>query len=392
MVELAGGELPFGFELVPEGGGLGAVFHNGEERLAASEVAISGDEVLIRFDWYDSDLQARLVGPGRLAGEFRRTGSGGADGRLRFAAERGRTERFVALAAVGGAAGPEASVDGRWRVEFTNDDGTVDPAIGELRQQGSRVLGTFMLVTGDYRFLEGSFEQGRLRLSVFDGAHAFLFDARLDASDRLTGDVWARDGSHASWWGERLAASAPLPLPDPWAGVGLRHPDGRFGFRFPDALGTPVSLADPRFAGRVVVVEVLGTWCPNCNDSAPVLERLYRAHRAQGLEVVGLAYEMTADRARSARQVQRFTDRLGLTFPILLAGTSDKQAAGATLPDLTAVLAFPTTLFIGRDGAVRRIHSGFVGPGAGSHHEALVAEWQRLVDELLAEPARGARG
>ena len=112
-----------------------------------------------------------------------------------------------------------------------------------------------------------------------------------------------------------------------------------------------------------------------------------RRYRARGLEIVGLAYEFSGEPARDRTMLERFAARYGIDYPLLLAGTSDKQAAAETLPDLTAVIAYPTSVFIGRDGKVRRIHSGFSGPGTGVHHDRLVAELEGLIEGLLAEPA-----
>ncbi len=135
------------------------------------------------------------------------------------------------------------------------------------------------------------------------------------------------------------------------------------------------------------MVNVFGSWCPNCNDEAPLLAEWYRRYRDRGLEIVGLAYEFTGDPERDRRLVRRFAKRYGIDYPLLLAGVSDKAAAAETLPDLTAVLSYPTTIFIGRDGKVRKIHSGFAGPGTGRHHEELVAKLEAAIEELLAEPA-----
>ena len=278
------------------------------------------------------------------------------------------------------------SIAGVWEAEFVDSDKT-EPARGEFHQEGNRVTGTILTPVGDYRYLEGSFEMGRLRLSTFDGAHAFLFDAEAKTDGTLWGSFWSRDSYYAEWLAHPVAADERV-LPDAWGLVGLTNEEGRFAFGFPDLDGGVLSLADERFRGKVVLVNIFGSWCPNCNDKAPVLAGWHRRFRDRGLEIVGLAYELTGDAQRDRRQVRRFAERHGVEFPLLLAGLSDKKQAAATLPDLSAVVAFPTTVFIGRDGLVRRIHTGFAGPGTGHHHELLLAELEALIEELLAEPAQ----
>jgi thiol-disulfide isomerase/thioredoxin len=389
-----GGELPFTLRITREGEALRATIGNGSEAAPVSSVERHGRHVLLRFDGYDSRIVARLSrGGGRLAGTWERTVPGGVC-RMPFRAERTGGARFLPLARAGLApGGPRAlpAVDGVWAAEFADADGR-SPAQGEFQQRGRRVTGTFLTPTGDYRYLEGSYEGGVLRLSTFDGAHAFLFLARARPDGTLAGDFWSRDRYHATWTAHRARAGEAV-LPDAWSLVGLsdrgRH-EGRLHFRFPDLDGRPVALDDPRFAGKVVLVNVFGSWCPNCNDEAPLLAAWDRRYRSRGLEIVGLAYEFTGDAARDRAFVKKFAERYAIRYPLLLAGTSDKKAAGRTLPDLTAVVAFPTTVFVGRDGRVRKIHTGFAGPGTGAHYRELVAELEGTIEQLLAEPGRAA--
>lgn len=384
-----GGELPFELEIDRRDGKLQAFAVTDVEKVPFSDLDENGDEVVLHFAWYDSEITARRAGDGnRLEGVWRKTAPEG-DSTLPFTATRvpetGDAPRFlpVAEAKINAVSDAPASIDGHWEVLFTDEDGS-EPARGEFEQQGERVTGTFLTPTGDYRYLEGSYESGVLRLSTFDGAHAFLFAARARTDGTLEGDFWSRDTYHATWTA-RPVPEDEIVLPDDWEAVGLTNDEGRLDFAFPDLEGEAVSLDDPRFDGKVVVVNIFGTWCPNCNDEAPILARWNRTYRGQGLEIIGLAYEFTGETDRDRMMVRRFAERHGIDYTLLLAGTSDKQDAAATLPDLTAVLSYPTTLFLGRDGKVRKIHSGFAGPGTGDHHERLVVELEGVLEELLAE-------
>ncbi len=385
-----GGELPFTLRVERRGDALAAVALNGEEEVPFSAVRREGEDWVLAMDWYDSRIRARFEGDDRLAGEWSRTHSGGTLARLPFTAYRGDTRRFLPEGR--GAPGDAAavpSVAGVWQATFTDESGS-EPAQGGFEQEGERVRGTFLTPTGDHRFLDGDYGDGVLRLSAFDGAHAYLFVARAQPDGTLAGSHWSRDAYHATWTARRVPEDAEV-LPDPAAQVEVTSADGKLHFSFPDLEGRPLSLQDPRFAGRVVLVNLFGSWCPNCADEAPLLARWHRRYRDRGLEMVGLAYEYTGDAARDREFVARYRDRHGIEYPLALAGTDDKAAASATLPDLSGVLAFPTTIFIGRDGTVRRIHSGFAGPGTGEHYEELVAELEGEIERLLAEPAPAAR-
>ena len=382
VLKSPGGELPFTLRIAPDGEGLNAIALNGNEEAPFTGVDLEGDEIVLRIDWYDSTIRAELDGDGVLRGIWRRAALRG-ESWLPFLAVKGDPRRFVSLAEsdlepgeVGG--GP---IDGDWRVEFHDDSGT-EPARGEFRTEGSRVLGTFLLPSGDYRFLEGSYENGLLRLSTFDGAHAFLFHARMREDGSLAGDFWSRDTYHATWTGTRIGEDESV-LPDAWTLAGLTNEEGRFRFAFPDLDGNVVTLEDPRFQGKVVLVNIFGSWCPNCNDKAPLLADWYRRYRDQGFEIVGIAYEHMGDPERDREMVRRFAERHDVEYPLLLGGVSDKGEASATLPDLSRVVAFPTTVFIRRDGTVHSIHSGFAGPGTGEHHEKLVAELEARIEALV---------
>lgn len=382
VIASPGGELPFTLRIA--GGTPPAVAINGSEEVPFSSGTRDGSRILLRIDVFDSAIVAHLAKDGtRLDGEWSRATAGGRS-RMAFSALKGDSRRFVPEAGPPAPPAAPRSVAGAWAVVLEDSDGS-EPQRAEFRQEGERVVGTFLTPTGDMRFLEGDYRNGLLRLSAFDGSHVVLYRARALADGTLTGDHWSREVYHATWKARRLEPGAADGLPDPWAIATIASPEGRLRFRFPDLEGHPVASEDARFAGRVVLVNLFGSWCPNSNDEAPLLADLLRRHRERGLEVVGLAYELTADAVRSRRALAAFAERNGVSYPLLLAGTSDKPAASRTLPDLTKVAAFPTTVFVGRDGRVRKVYAGYAGPGTFEHHARLREQFERLVEELLSE-------
>jgi len=135
-----------------------------------------------------------------------------------------------------------------------------------------------------------------------------------------------------------------------------------------------------------VIVDIFGTWCPNCHDEAPLLEQLYRKYHAQGLEIVGLAYEYTDDTARDLRQIGIYRAKYGLSFPLLLAGTTDEGQIAKTLPQLIHFGAFPTTIFLDRSGRVRAIHASFAGPSTGEKYQEVQQHMDQLTREIAGPP------
>ncbi len=380
-----GGPLPFGLELLREGDTLGAIARNGPEQVEFSSVTRHGSDLVLRIDTYDSEIRATQDGD-RLVGTWTKTTPQGPH-TMPFEASRGDRPRFSAPVPTPAYPVP-ATIDGNWSIVFTEDDGQTFVGQGVFETKGDDLRGTVLTDTGDYRYLEGRYQHGTLELSCFDGGHAFLFRATVDAEGRLRGDFWSRGAYHATWTADAMAPQQASPLADPYRAVELSPAaaDGRFQFSFPDLNGNPVTDRDPRFVDKVVLIDIFGTWCPNCNDYAPLLARWHRRYHAQGLEIVGLAFEMTGDVERDRKFVGKYAQRYGLEFPLLLAGTSDKSAAAATLRSLDEVESYPTTIFVGRDGRVQRIHSGFAGPATGAHHRAMVAEMEQEIEALLAAP------
>ena len=266
-------------------------------------------------------------------------------------------------------------------MDFESND---EPAVAIFRAgAGGTILGTFLTTTGDYRYLAGSFEERRLRLSCFDGAHAFLFNARLDEDGSLDGDFWSRDSWHERWTARRDPQAS---MPDAFELTRWVGGKGLDEIAFPDLDGRLRSLGDAEFAGRARILEIFGSWCPNCNDAAAHLAELDSEYRGRGLSIVGLAFEMTGEFERDAEQVRRYAEHHGLRFPLLVAGLSDKALASESFPLLDRIRSYPTTVFFHADGRVRAVHQGFAGPATGQAHDELRARFRTLIEELLAEP------
>lgn len=374
-----GGELSFGLELERAGGELRGHLVNGEERIELGAIALEGERLSIDLAPYDARLEARVGTDGRrMEGSWTKRRTGGRTATLPFAADA-RGEEPVAADAH--AASPAASpLGGRWAVDFSSDE---HPAVGIFSTApGGELRGTFLTALGDYRYLAGRARGDELVLSCFDGAHAFLFRARRLADGSLSGDFWSADSWHETWTAVRDDAAAP---PDAfalsrWTGADLA------GLRYPDLDGVERSLEDPGFRGPARVLQVFGSWCPNCNDEARLLAELDRRYRERGLRVLGLAFELTGEHAQDAAQVRRFAQRHGVEYPILIAGTADKAAASAAFPALDRVVAFPTTIFLDGRGRALAVHTGFAGPATGAAHAKLRERFEALIEECLDSP------
>jgi thiol-disulfide isomerase/thioredoxin len=376
VLAIPGGDLPFGLELASEGTTTVGYLVNGKERVKLDEVTVTGAHLEIRMPGYENRLVAEAAGDG-LQGEVVLVKSGGKQQHIPLHAQRGQDYRFFAQAAAG-----NTDVSGRWAVKFIDDDGKPEIGVGEFAQSGDVVSGTFLAETGDHRFLAGQVRDGELYLSTFDGAHAFLYKAAVAADGGLAGDFWVGTAHHERWTAKRDANAA---LPDEYGLTNMRGDAKQFDFAFPDLTGKTVASQDQAFRGKVLIVALAGSWCPNCHDEAAFLEPLYREYRGKGLEIVSLMFEHFGDFPRAADATQRFRQHYGIEYTTLIAGISEKDEAAKKLPMLDRVYAFPTTIFIDRRGMVRKIHTGFSGPATGEHYTRFVDEVKATLDRLLSE-------
>lgn len=380
VLQTAGGDLPFGLEFGPAGadGGATAVVLNGPECIELGGAEFTRDRLRVPFPHYAAQIEATSSDGGRTwSGAWTKTGRGGKETRLAFTASPDPGYRFAPLPA------PEepsvsGDVSGRWLAKFAGDEETT---IGQFeRAADGAVTGTFLTPGGDYRYLAGSFEYGRLRLSTFDGTHALLFDARLEPDGTLTGGLWAGDSYHDTWTARR---DPTAHLPDGFVQTRAKGPADLAALRFLDLDGRERTLAEVVGDGKGVVLEVFGSWCPNCHDASRLLDELQARYADRGLRVVGLAFEYSGDARQDARQIRRFMEHCHTQYPVLYGGLADREEVVRKLPFLEAVKAYPTTIFLRADGTVTGVHTGFSGPATGSEYAAQRAAFERVIEETL---------
>jgi thiol-disulfide isomerase/thioredoxin len=373
-LDVAGGELRFGLRLERRSGGLAGELCNGDKCQPFSSVVRRGDSLVFDMADYAATITARLAGDS-LSGAYRNVGNRGPRV-IPFRAARGTWPSVP---------GPERLL-GRWDATWIGDFGT-SPRVIELRNGAAGLEGTIISNTGDYGHFAGTAKGDSFAIAHFDGSYVYLLTGVLrgggEAPDTLRGTFHAGLRAQTPWIAVRSTGRPHLKTVTENTRADTTGP---FRFAFPDLEGRLVTERDPRFRGKVVVVDVFGTWCPTCHDAAPELVRLFRKYHDRGLEIVGLAYEVSGDTAVDRRQVRRYREKFDIPFTLLLAGVNDTEAAAATLPQLQGFTSFPTTIFLGRDGKVRRIHAGFYGPATGAQHAKQVRGWQTEVERLLAEP------
>lgn len=373
--------LPFTLKLVAHDDPIQTLpileIHNGEETIQVTDL-IEMDEpqsFQAKLPVFNSRLDFQWIND-TLVGVWRNNNK--EDYVLPFKAVRGIKWRFAE------AQTPTQELAKRWKVTFSPDrEKESYPAIGKFSTDANgRTTGTFLTETGDYRFLEGHFDGKKLQLSCFDGAHAFLFEAELQADGQLVGTF--HSGKH---WKEPWIAvpSADFQLTDMQTLTSLKKGYESITFAFPNIKGDTVRYDSTKFKGSVTIVEISGSWCPNCMDAGRFLQELYSEYQDQGLAVLAIDYELMDDFETFKENEERLRRDLGLTYPVLFGGLAHKTKAAETLPMLNHILSYPTLIFIGKDGKVKTIHTGFSGPSTGEEYTQYVTQTRQLVQRLLQE-------
>ncbi|MBE9586906.1 TlpA family protein disulfide reductase [Mucilaginibacter sp. JRF] len=373
----AGEGIPFNFELADSAGKYKLSIINGNEHFAVPDVSTKDDSVFINMPLFDSEFALAKTNDGGLQGKWIKHLATN-DVAMDFTATPNTKWRFFEKEVPA-----TANVGGRWSATF-GEGAEADTTVGEFKHDGAKLTGTFLTTTGDYRFLEGTVAGDSLYLSCFDGGHAYLFKAKVAGADKIEGGKFYAGLSGTDVW--QAVKNQQAKLPDAYSLTALKPGYKKLDFTFPDLDGKKVSINDDRFKGKVVMLQILGSWCPNCMDETAYLVNYYKKYQPKGVEIIGLAYERTKDFDKSVKALTRLKERFDITYPILITGfTPEKGEAAKSLPGLSKVVGFPTTIIIDKKGDVRKIHTGFSGPATGEHYTEFINEFEKLTDDLLAE-------
>jgi len=368
-------EIPFVFEVTkpnPESTIVSLI--NGAERFLLKNSSYRNDSVNIPVDLFDAVLTGKLTG-NSLSGKFRKLNSEKPGEGLPFKAEAGDAPRF----SKGGGPG-SFSLAGAWDIEI-GSDGNVDKTVGLFEQKGSELTGSILTNTGDYRYLEGVVSGKKIQLSAFSGNSPYLVDCDFTSDSTFTGE-FVTSRKNVKMAGKRNSKAA---LADPYSFSKLKDGHSTVEFSFPNLDNVQVSLADSKYKGKVVIVSILGSWCPNCLDETAFLAPWYKENRDRGVEIIGLAFERKNDFGFAKRTLTRLKERFDIRYELLFAGLASTESASNALPALTGIAAFPSTIFIDKNGHVRKIHTGFSGPATGRFYEEFKADFNGLINNLLKE-------
>lgn len=369
IVTAANVEVPFKFEITQKGTALAGSFFDGDVKVTSTAGTLDNGHLVLTFAQYGSKVDVTYTGA-KLDGKYDR-------------GTRGRGYAFSAVRAVAAPAPARVpQIAGEYRIPLQTQSNKGESSWRlVLRQTGAQVNGAIMRVDGDTGTLSGTFKDGKWVLSHFSGARPTVVELTPQADGSLT-LVEDKRNTRTAYKLTDARAKTVAPLTDPKLYTSVKDPNEKFRFSFPELdTNKTVSEADPRFQGKVVIVSVTGSWCPNCHDEAPFLAKLYRDYKAKGLEIVALAFE-EADQLKNPDRVRGFRKQYGLTYPFLIAGMPEE--APEKIPQAVNLNTFPATFVLGRDGKVKAVHAGYASKATGDFYLQEQKEFIAEVEKLLA--------
>jgi thiol-disulfide isomerase/thioredoxin len=368
VLDIAGGALPFELSVTTQGGGLVASICNGSTCADQASVTVTGARVLFDIADYAATITAERRGDS-LIGVYQNVGRNGPRS-IPFRASKGTWPRSR----------PPAAVLGSWDAWYVTDQRR-SPRVLHFTAGAEGLEAAVTSNTGDLGVFWGGGTADSFSVARFDGVSVYLLAGRL-VGDTLRGVFHAGLRTQTPFVAVRTTGAPHLTAPTALTSADTTAP---FRFSFLDLDGRPVSQNDSRLAGKVVLVDIFGSWCVTCHEATPDLLDLYKQYQPRGFEILGLGYEVTGDSTSDNPQIRRFRDKFRIPWILLHAGASVVEETAASLPQLRGFTAYPTTLFLGRDGRIREVYAGFRGPATGAQHTRQLEDYRRIIERLLRE-------
>lgn len=362
------GVIPFVIDFKYKGTKLTGVLRNGKENIRLPEIDIKKDRIKIPLQHYENGLEFTIENKETLRGEFVRYNKN-PEVRIPVSGKRGGKRRYS-----GTWQDPAADFSGEWAVTLEEEDGKKSQGVVIFEQKGSKLNGTIMSATGDFRYFEGFVNGELFEAASFDGVYNYVFKGRIQDKTKMEANAMANWKTQISGMKDPKAS-----LPDPYKQTQIEKLD----FNFQDIDGRKIGLADPKFKGKPVVVNFFGTWCPNCIDETKYLVPWYRENQKRGVEIIALAFERSLGDAEARMQLTKVVKKMKIPYTMLLAGTTAQAKPMDVIPGLKNFLSFPTTIFLNKKHEVVKVHAGFTGPSTGKYFEQWKKDFNHNVDELL---------
>jgi thiol-disulfide isomerase/thioredoxin len=360
--------IPFTFEVSNDSGNIVITLINWEERLPIGNVRISGEDIVIPMHVFDAIITARYTAD-KMEGYWIKLDS------IPFTAEY-NTPRFKKVKSK-----RYVEIGEKMNMTFSPPRGLAYPGVGIFHQEGSKVVGTVLTEVGDFRYFEGVINKETIQMSSFDGVHAFMITGEY--KDGSWQGLFHFDNNYTENW---TGYNDPLAeIRDPFGMVELEKETQRPYFDI-IAPASGRDVVDPsKYEGKVVIIQLFGTWCPNSYDETNFLVDWYKVHHERGVEVLGVSYEVKYTKEYGLKRIEEYKRDMGIPYEVFLGGRVSKEQAAMAFPFIKKIEAFPTLVILDKKGYARYVNSYFLGPATGEYYLKFKDRLNTIVEELLAE-------
>ncbi len=367
--------IPCTFEILyREDGSMIIDFINGDERIRFDQIQhgydqrSGNDTIEIRLDPYDAIIKG-IWEHSKIAGDFIVLDKNQYS--IPFTAQYGQDYRFKKIPDTA-----RVDLSGSWEVVFDKDSSDSFRAIGEFKQNNNHLTGTFRTETGDFRYLEGQVSGHSMKLSSFDGAHAYLFDAQV-MGDSLYGKFYSGNKYKATFEAKRSVQNNLR------AGMEIVSilSDKPVTFSLPNSEGQMVNLEEAAYQNKIKILQIMGSWCPNCRDEVEFLKSFQKQNPDPKIALIGLAFERHKDKNKAIDRIKAYKTKLDIPYEVLWGGYAHKDSASALFPQIDGIKSYPTLIFLDSRNRIKKVHSGFDGP-ATSEFGNFQKEFQQIISEL----------
>ncbi len=359
-------KIPFVMELEPTRKGWKATLINGRERLDLGLARVDKGVWYYQLQTYQNYLEFTHISGKSIRGHFVKATTNPVE-KVPFVAIHGPIHRFDRPQIKS-----NINLSGKWSMELTSGDGKKTPAIILFDQSGDTLNASILTPTGDYRYIDGHVTGNEFIAAAFDGVYHFTFQGKLEG-ETLTGSLSGKSITHFS-----AKKNPQAQLPDPYTQTQIEQ----VSFKFLDVFGKEFTLED--FKGKPVVLQIFGSWCPNCIDELDFLGPWYTRNKKRGVEIIALSFEYATTPEAARKHLKKVIEKRNIPYPVLLAGTSRADKPEDKLPTLKNFISFPTTIFLDRNHKVKKVHAGFNGPSTGLYYSEFKTMFEKSIDEITA--------
>lgn len=362
---------------------------NGHEIITLKKITQTDKKLILEFPLYENRLEFDLQGGKLLQGSWiKKTISEDQIFSLKVQGEVHNSERFPY------AEGQKnmITMGKKYEIQFSNSEENFvglgqfesGPSLADKNGlRGTKLSGSILTTTGDFRFLEGYFHTNHELVMVgFDGQFAFYLKATvLKDGQEMKGKFYGGKTWQLNFVGKK---NDQYELPNAYEQTYLKKNQTQFHFKSKDLSGKEIDLGLKKRATKITMVQVFGSWCPNCVDETKFLSKWQQTKIGKKVQIISLAFEKQASQEAALVHLKKWQKQIHINNSLVLASFNlNEKKVTDILPEIEKHVSFPTLYFLDKSGKIIKIHTGFSGPATGHAYLKFQDELNSFIAQAL---------